>query len=244
MCKQENETIECDCEARDAYDEFEQRIGRIGIGIVTVWRKLEVSEKVGHALALATLIALIVYAGYTIKIYRANRDAADTAQGQLKQMISQAKDDQRAWVGAVGIKITQYAPAFRTEIALINSGKSPALNLKRASGYILPCTLESGPTPNDIKLIEDKLASIRDHIAMPPSVTSTLEVSDDGTQVTPKWPAITRKTATEFLCVYGKLEYDDVANRRHSTTFCYYLKDPTAKPLPQFASCESYNDMN
>lgn len=57
----------------------------------------------------------------------------------------------------------------------------------------------------------------------------------------PKWTAIIGKT--EFVYIYGRFEYQDVSQRGHFTTFCYYLKEPTAKP-PQFASCEAYNDMN
>jgi hypothetical protein len=198
-------------------------------------------------------VVLLIYAGYTIGMYYANRESADAARtsadaatGQLIQMTTQAEDDQRAWIGVTDIRITQLNPTnpalpFITQISVSNSGKTPAINLKRASAYMISSSAASGPKPEYVKTIEDKIRGIRDHIAVPPNGINTLEASDGGDYVIPKWSAICGKT--EMLYVYGRLEYEDIAKRGHATTFCYYLKEPTSEP-PQFASCEAYNDMN
>jgi len=175
----------------------------------------------------------------------ASTRSADTAKGELLQMTEQSEDDQRAWVGVQDtVKIMQVNPTqpslpVKTAIMLINSGKTPAINLKRVSAYMISTTLKPGPEQEYIRMIEEKLRNTKDHIALGPGATHTLESSDNGNYINPKWGKILAKT--DFLYLYGIFEYQDIAKRNHRTTFCFYLKDPAAQ---QFASCESYNDMN
>jgi hypothetical protein len=79
MCEQDYETEDAEREQKDAYDEFEDRVGRVGIFIIGIWGELTTSERIGHLVALGTFIALIVYTGYTMKIYKAANKSAQEA---------------------------------------------------------------------------------------------------------------------------------------------------------------------
>ena len=79
MYEQDPESIDSDREAKDAYDEFEDGVRRIRVFGLVVWRELNTSERVGHIVALGTLLALIVYTGYTMKIYKAANKSAQEA---------------------------------------------------------------------------------------------------------------------------------------------------------------------
>src|ERR1700734_457518 len=170
---------------------------------------------------IVSAILIFIYAGLTgwqgcsaKRAADAATVAARTAKGQLVQMTTQSEDDQRAWIGVTGMRITELDLAhpklpFVTKISLSNSGKSPAINLKRASAYMLSSTPVSGPKPEYIKKVDDKIAGIRDHIAVPPNGVNTLESSDNGNYVIPKWTAIIGKT--EFVYIYGRFEYQDVS---------------------------------
>ena len=80
-------------EEKDPYDEFEERIRRIGVYVVrcltyarTGWSEMSFHKRLGHSIATATLVALIVYTGYTIKIYKAANRTANAAYRQLEMI--------------------------------------------------------------------------------------------------------------------------------------------------------------
>jgi hypothetical protein len=85
---------------KDAYDEFEEGMRRVGVFVSRIWSKLSTSERIGHVTALATLTALVIYAGYTIKLYKANHDAASTAHDTLVEIQKQTKLAHQQVVGA------------------------------------------------------------------------------------------------------------------------------------------------
>ena len=93
------ETEDTDREEKDAYDEFEEGVSRVGVFILSIIKELKISERIGHGIALATLTALIFYTGYTIKIYKATNRTAIAAQRSAD--IETAR--KRPWVGIVDI---------------------------------------------------------------------------------------------------------------------------------------------
>ena len=78
---------------KDAYDEFEERMRRIGDLVVAIWRQLTVDQRVGHGIALIGILVLIVYTTYTIRIYTANNRSANAAKDSsdlLRQQLEEA----------------------------------------------------------------------------------------------------------------------------------------------------------
>jgi hypothetical protein len=96
MCEQDRETEDSETEAKDAYDEFEERMGRVGITVVASWNELEISERIGHIIALATLLAPHLYAAYTVNIYTATKQSAEAATVAARAAKEQADLDIRA----------------------------------------------------------------------------------------------------------------------------------------------------
>jgi hypothetical protein len=103
--------------------------------------------------SLITLIGLVVYTVYTIKMYHANKEAADaakyaaeTASKALMAGIKATEIDERAWLNMASppatINIGQpiYAP-----IAVLNYGKTPALHV---SGFVFVHLLKRGTLPD------------------------------------------------------------------------------------------------
>jgi hypothetical protein len=89
MHQHDPDAEDADRRQQDPYDEFEERVKRIGATIARTWKKLETSEKISHIISFITLLALTFYAGYTVKIYRANHDAAKSAQETLGEIQKQ-----------------------------------------------------------------------------------------------------------------------------------------------------------
>jgi cbb3-type cytochrome oxidase subunit 3 len=127
MCQQDREPETSDREAKDAYDEFEERVRRIGIAIVGIWRELNTSERISHIAALATLIVLLFYTGYTIRIYKASNRTAIAAEKQLDL-------SQRPYLTLelqpIELRFTKDGAGFlQSKITIANIGHSIARNI-------------------------------------------------------------------------------------------------------------------
>jgi hypothetical protein len=195
---------------------------------------------------LLGIVLLAVYTGYTIKMYCANKQAADaaesaagTASNALKFTQDSFRDEQRAWVGVPDLQIVSLPSPTTIDAFLHNSGRTPALHVHRASAYMLRDHIVDGPGPEDIAMIEKKILTSGE-IAIAPEEKAALESSDGDNYVFNKWAKI--QSGTEFVYIYGIIRYADVANRTHKTTFCYFLRHPT-KPL-QLGACEAFNNMD
>jgi hypothetical protein len=102
MCEQDNHEVESDTDARDAYDEFDERMRRIGRGLIVIWRDLSPSERLGNIVSFVTLVALIFYTGYTIKIYKASNRSANAANQTLGEIQKQTTLMRQQVVGSQG----------------------------------------------------------------------------------------------------------------------------------------------
>lgn len=197
-------------------------------------------------LELAGFVVLTVYAIFTMLMYFANnqaanaaKSAADTARWALRFTQDSFRDEQRAWVGVPDLQIVSLPSPATINVFLHNSGRTPALHVHRASAYMLRDHTVGGPGPEDIAIVENKIRTSGE-IAIAPEEKATLESSDGDNYVFNKWPKI--QSGTEFVYIYGIIRYTDVANRTHTTTFCYFLRHPT-NPL-QLGACEAFNNMN
>jgi hypothetical protein len=66
-----------------------------------------------------------------IKSANAGKSAADTAAGQLTEISKEFREGQRAWMGAVAFKITKYPKPFEAIVKFVNSGRTPATNIRQ-----------------------------------------------------------------------------------------------------------------
>jgi hypothetical protein len=102
-------------------------------------------DYVTFGLELLGLIVLCIYAAYTIKIYCANRDAADAAQiaaveakksreqseSAFKATVEQFRLDQRAWIGVNNVVgAPKLNNVWKVEVVFHNSGRTPARNIR------------------------------------------------------------------------------------------------------------------
>ena len=115
-------------EGRDSYDEFEDRMKRIGRGTLLVWKKLSVSERVGHLIGFATLLAMVIYTGFTVRIYKSANDSAQEARLAREQSAKQFDSDQRPylWISAQSTYSIPNMPIV-SQIYIANYGKTPAI---------------------------------------------------------------------------------------------------------------------
>jgi hypothetical protein len=169
----------------------------------------------------------------------AAQNAADTASKTLIFTQDSFRDEQRAWIGVPEIKIVNLPKPAKMNVIFHNSGRTPALHLKRAFGYMISPTLVGGPKPKYIADLEKELTT-KGYVAVAPDGGGILEAIDRDGYVFKQWQNIV--AGTEFLYSYGIFRYNDVAGRPHATTYCYYLSDPNG--IQQFRACEQYNDMN
>jgi hypothetical protein len=199
---------------------------------------------------------LAVYAWYTIKMYCANKQAADAATSAAKSAEGAnriAQLSERAWFGSSNVevelpralrkgeKVPLVGELFVVRVFFDNAGKTPALNAKIATqGFIAP--IEAGP--HGEKAILFGMTEFRDSdYQVVGSVPPDFKVHRD----IPVWSLRTTSenqkailAPTHRAVVQGRGTYCDVANPKvtHWFTFCfYYVPDQGFSPYPR------YNDL-
>lgn len=189
------------------------------------------------------ILVLVVYAIYTIKMYYANKEAADAAKTSSDNAVTFFRDDQRAWMGVTKAEITQYYPSpFRAIVEFTNSGKTPAINIEHTITTTLYFSHLPEPTPQDEAIAKSSFVK---EGAVPPQGTRSfsLNESDPGEATVNKLLSLTHgllEAKSSFLYLFGELRYDDVYGRPHYTTFCVWMYDVTNHTL---GACEKHNDM-
>jgi hypothetical protein len=154
-------------------------------------------------------------------------------------------DEQRAWVAIFGSHVYPFANGqpFKVDLDVANTGKSPSLNGRRWGRYGFPayerdCTsllrrfpdLYVAPMPQD---------QITEEGALAPQQHATIHITLPWEVFQPDYAGVVDKT--KVACILGRIEYEDVARRKHGTEFCMYLSDP-AKTTMSF--CASHNGMD
>jgi len=241
------DTIDGDREEKSPYDEFEQRIRRIGIfigsGFRHVWVRwlgLSFSEQTGHVVAFATLVALIAYTRYTIKIYKAANHTADAAYRQLETL-------DRPWLKE-GI-VSNFAFTFDSRgsvswsvlITVTNVGHSVA------TGVSAPAILIAPQIGGYFQEPLTKLTEFCDEVANTPTNPAKYGVSifpGDHVDI-PASPVFLSKDvnrvsfddqgsrAIEAMLI-GCVDYQfPTSNKRHPTRFIYDVFDKSKPPGPK-----------
>lgn len=189
---------------------------------------------------IAGIILLAIYTGYTIKMYCANKKAADAAekaakaasaqvalaQESLDATVNQFRLDQRAWVSVKDVKLDKsYSLTENGSIVIDihNTGKTPALDVGVAEvGF----GQKENPRLDRVKSVERMTES-------PGSENDALFAD---------FPAADPSSKIYIRFV---IEYWDVFQKRgdppHITSFCGYY--PTKRP-PYFFNSNGCSTMN
>jgi hypothetical protein len=160
------------------------------------------------------------------------------------------RQEQRAWVGVVDGETIDFAatrPWF-VKLTFLNSGRTPARNVRVSRLYRTTTAPILGPPVADIKDLEFRPAhsiapqskfvqfiggSMSDTRAEPGySSHATQELID-------RYDAI--KSRRLFLYYYGIVKYDDIFGRHWETQYCIFLANPHTGAI---AFCDTFNDLN
>jgi hypothetical protein len=147
------------------------------------------------------------------------------------------RDDQRAWIVAVGVDPPD--PPFaegkqpRFSVAITNSGKTPAMKVRpqvAAWPYLKGQTFVPVYT-------DDPAGLVHSTTIVSPGLRPVLKTSP---LVIPlKQPGLDMvKAGSIIYYIYGKIAYEDVSKRSHITTFCFFLNPD----LTAYGACETYNE--
>jgi hypothetical protein len=159
-----------------------------------------------------------------------------TTQASVKNAQAAFREDQRAWVGIGEFGLVEFDESkLKVQIGFSNSGKTPALNVRKASRFRLYSYVAEGPEPADLTRFEFTPGS-----AIPPQGKYILHVGDDEKKtVLAHYASI--KNGASFLFEFGEIQYNDISGRSHTTRYCVYLADSNAK---QLAFCQRFNEMD
>jgi hypothetical protein len=174
------------------------------------------------------VLVTFVQLGALIQTVRAARRSADAAERAVSL-------DQRAWVAPVEFPDPQIVPDTQVVLKAVvtNTGRTPALSVRTMT------TTDTLPPGKPFKpIFEDQpdqsksLSVIMPNMRVVVSKTSAIEVTQAHIDIL--------KSGGLRLFFYGKIDYDDIFGKPHTTTFCFLLK-PSLKGA---ISCDTYNEAN
>lgn len=178
---------------------------------------------------------------------------ASTAKKSIDFTIEQSRLDQRAWVGvkekAKLVSFERDRP-MEIDISLINSGRTPARNVRIVFNFALSPSFMLRPSPEQIKELEKGPFIIFPSIGpqqtstifggKPPAVGNFLppRESEGAEYLMRQFDKIKAKELIFYA--FGEIRYDDVSDRPHITYICIFISDPDAKEI---SSCQGFNEI-
>jgi hypothetical protein len=200
---------------------------------------------------ISGIAVLAVYAGFTIAMYFANKQAADAATKAAEaaqrsaDIAARALDSsnealhltERPWVGVErvdgDIRLGQDEP-LNLNVTLINSGRAPALKLELKTQ--IGCTVnEAVPS---IHYTERDAAKFGHFVLVPnQEFHGTFEDANSKVVCTPDEMDLVR-TKKGYFYVLGTVYYTDGFKIKHHTDFCAHIK-PGQKGFPP---CQFHNE--
>jgi len=157
--------------------------------------------------------------------------------------------DQRAWVSAdIGEKDGHFS------VAMHNSGKTPALN----ATYVMALTPGKAVSVPDVDLSHDSSTPVEVPKNLPSDMLERLKQEGfipthppGGFIIAPGKSEISSSFSSPFaqtfgtndprnrMYIQGRFTYDDIFEKKHETTFCYWYAAPN-----QFPMCNDHNKMD
>jgi hypothetical protein len=162
------------------------------------------------------------------------RRSVNTATAALTENKNSSQLDRRAWLTVTGISVipTQLPSTLLppVQIAITNSGKTPAINAI--------CIAESHALDGLPDTPRPKLTNSRDF-----NLPAILAPGFDSFKCAPEQETAPL-TPTKRLFFFGTVTYADIENRQHWTDFCFVLKRAVAGRPPEFEPCGKWNDID
>jgi hypothetical protein len=218
-------------------------------------------DYVTFGLELLGLVVLCVYAAYTIKIYCANRDAADAATEAATAATSASQTaiqtmhvDERAWINILtGKSVMVDNSPLVMPITIINQGKTAALNV---DGKMFVNLLPVKDEPDFVYKHGHPAYKLGLKALLPnrPSEESPFaalpKYANPRKPVTPiiVTPTLRNEIAAGqlYIVVYLRLDYDDVFGVHHWLQFCAHAENgiPGVNAHNAGTTCGDYNDVD
>lgn len=191
----------------------------------------------------------------TAKQLAAAQQQTKAAQDSVGAIKRQMRQDQRPWVV---VKLDRFGAQIGQSPSVIlltsNTGKTAA---KFVLEFIYVEVVKNGNSPNLIKKPPDNAPAGRSHTRMftgilLPQETPIKQVAIRGDNTTNQ-PALLTKTEMDdlvqgnsYLAAHGFVNYWDVFNVRHWTTFCFWSGelDPDKSKIFSAGGCTAYNDVD
>lgn len=187
------------------------------------------------------------------------------SENNSRSAIKQSDLDQRAWVGSVTSRIDQFDMnnPFVATVELSNSGKTPAVHLRAAHSYVpidepRPYAFTPSVTGPPIGLVKDmEKHLIGDRVIAPQAKIEIVADSRLNHPANERYPPLTALINSKYqqfveggshLFIFGEVRYDDVVGgKRHTTKWCYYVRNSSGKGEPPkwtLNTCERFNSMD
>ena len=187
------------------------------------WRVIKKPKNSSAVNAVATMVLCVITFLYAVTSYlqwQATSEAARAAQDAANIASETLQIDQRAWVTVSDIARDKSGTGF--SVIFSNSGKTPA---RRFTVQIIGEPVPRGKSPGGKEDLLPGLGLIAPNGFFHISLTPTGPYDSKANQ----------------LAVHGKVDYIDIFDESHWTTFCYYVAAERNQEL-EFAPCEGGND--
>lgn len=170
--------------------------------------------------------------------------AQEVAKKSLDATIENFRLEQRAWIGPMALKWDDYIEGkkkvhikegeqFKVGVNLINSGKTPAFNVK---AFIIVTALKQGEKPDPQKRQEDELLHQTNAVMQPGGTFGLDNISANFIPSKNQIESLSR--GERVIHLFGKIIYEDVFDQQHFTKFCMFLH----QDLASFSGCPYYNE--
>jgi hypothetical protein len=162
------------------------------------------------------------------------KESADAAKSSADALTK----SERAWLGPTRAEISGLlpippGPPIYFEVFIVNSGRTPALKVQTnimARSFPIgtefvaeyPPSLNALPHYGGSAVVQPRMEIF---LRTQPTPPITQEMID------------ALRSSQIVFYIYGKIDYEDVFERSHHTTFCYFLH-PT---LDRMSACKTYN---
>ncbi len=203
-------------------------------------------DKVKFWFEMGGILLLAVYTLYTIKMYCANRDAANaatdaakTASNTLRQSVEQFRIDERAWIEIEPPKPVLKVPAspvyggalFTYDFFLKNVGKTAAFDIAvRAPRGAMDAALSFGDDSSQIDRAMEAVRAGRIFSTASPSDKVILLSERNSKTLGPGVRAFSafqmygqEPRFERYRFLIGRIDYNDAFSVSHWHTFCFYV---------------------
>lgn len=201
-------------------------------------------------------VLLLFYTIYTIRMYYANKEAADAARAAaniasqaLKSSNDSFQTNERAWIGVTSANSSEVQPDAKTTIFLTisNTGKTPGI----IEGGMGGCKLEVryAPVPKDetypssrkrsrMVLFPNGFLTIVQRYAGEAEMSAATATIQATHFMTKREFSIVRSGKAR-LVAHGVINYIDAFQRRHFTEFCFQWDRDSP---PTWEACPEHNN--